>query len=109
MGQPILEHTRSAVERDGSVTLYFAPEPPDGRESNWIPTRQDGRFEVLCRFYGPQKAFFDKTWRLPDVERVPLSRAPRLVPSSAQNGRCLSGNRRHMRVSKLGVGDGTAI
>jgi len=53
------------------VTLFFAAEPPDGRESNWVPTRKDGQFEVLCRFYGPEKAFFDKTWRRASVERVP--------------------------------------
>jgi len=35
-----------------------------------VPTSKDGQFEVLCRFYGPEKSFFDKTWRLPDVERV---------------------------------------
>ena len=56
---------------DGSVPDgYLAPEPPDGLESNWVPTKKDGRFEVLRRFYGPGKAFFDKTWKLPDVERV---------------------------------------
>ena len=27
----------------------------------------DGHFTT---FYGPEKAFFDKTWRLADVERV---------------------------------------
>jgi hypothetical protein len=53
------------------VTLFFAAEPPDGRESNWVPTRKDGQFEVLCRFYGPEKAFFDKTWSRASVERVP--------------------------------------
>jgi hypothetical protein len=25
---------------------------------------------VLFRFYGPEKAVFDKTWKLPDVEKV---------------------------------------
>ena len=47
------------------------PRRPEGLESNWVPTSKDGQFEVLCRFYGPEKSFFDKTWRLPDVERVP--------------------------------------
>ena len=59
------------VEADGSVRLFFAPVPPDGRSANWIPTQRDGRFEVLCRFYGPQPAFFDKTWRLPNLKRTP--------------------------------------
>ena len=58
------------VDDDGSVALSFAPAPPNGGDRNWIPTRADGKFEVLCRFYGPQQAFFDKTWRLPDIERV---------------------------------------
>ena len=28
------------AEDDGSVILFFAPGPPDGRESNWVPTRR---------------------------------------------------------------------
>jgi hypothetical protein len=55
---------------DGSVTVYFGPNPPAGRESNWVPTSTDGGFEVLFRFYGPQKPLFEKTWRLPDIEKV---------------------------------------
>lgn len=54
---------------DGSVDVYFGPVAPAGREANWVPT--NGReFEVLFRLYGPQKAFFDKSWRLPDLEEV---------------------------------------
>ena len=29
-----------------------------------------GTFEVLFRLYGPEKPFFDKTWKLPDIEIV---------------------------------------
>ncbi len=57
-------------EDDGSVVLTFAPQPPDDQDINWIPTRADSRFEVLCRFYGPQPPFFDQTWTLPDIERI---------------------------------------
>ena len=32
------------VEADGSVNLYFSPEPPNEHESNWVPTNSDGRF-----------------------------------------------------------------
>lgn len=54
---------------DGSVDVYFATEAPAGKESNWVPT--GGRdFEVLFRFYGPEKALFDKTWKLPDIEET---------------------------------------
>jgi hypothetical protein len=55
---------------DGSVDVYFAPEAPDGKESNWIPTDANGRFEALFRFYGSEKPLFDKTWVLPDIEKV---------------------------------------
>jgi hypothetical protein len=32
-----------------------------------VPT--NGRpFEVIFRVYGPEKSFFEKTWKLPDIE-----------------------------------------
>jgi hypothetical protein len=55
---------------DGSVDLYFAPTAPAGKESNWIPTSARRQFEVMFRFYGPEKPLFDKTWKLPDIEIV---------------------------------------
>jgi hypothetical protein len=55
---------------DGSVNTYFRPKAPEGKESNWIPTSADGKFEVLFRFYGPEKPLFDKTWKLPDIEKM---------------------------------------
>ena len=55
---------------DGSADIYFGPTAPAGQEPNWVPTVPNGRFEVLARFYGPQKPLFDKTWRLPDIERI---------------------------------------
>jgi hypothetical protein len=55
---------------DGSVDIYFGPRAPTGKESNWVPTKADGRFEVLFRFYGPEKPLFDKTWKLSDVEKI---------------------------------------
>jgi hypothetical protein len=54
---------------DGSVDVYFGPTSPARKESNWVPTSSDGGFEVLFRFYGPEKPLFDKTWKLPDIER----------------------------------------
>ncbi|HYI94098.1 MAG TPA: DUF1254 domain-containing protein, partial [Bryobacteraceae bacterium] len=55
---------------DGSVDVYFAPKAPAGKESNWIPTDPNGRFEALFRFYGPEKPLFEKTWVLPDIEKI---------------------------------------
>jgi hypothetical protein len=55
---------------DGSVDVYFGPKAPVGKEPNWVPTSPSGKFEVLFRFYGPEKPLFDKTWMLPDIERI---------------------------------------
>jgi hypothetical protein len=55
---------------DGSVDIYFGPKAPAGKECNWVPTSADGKFEVLFRFYGPEKSLFDRTWKLPDIERI---------------------------------------
>jgi hypothetical protein len=54
---------------DGSTDIYFGPKAPASKDSNWVPTA--GRdFEILFRLYGPEKAFFDKQWKLPDIEEV---------------------------------------
>jgi len=53
---------------DGSVDVFFAPNAPEGMESNWIPTGED--FFLLFRLYGPDKPLFEKTWKLDDVEKV---------------------------------------
>lgn len=55
---------------DGSVDIWFGPKEPDGKETNWIPTDPERRFELMFRLYGPTKDLFDKKWTLPDVERV---------------------------------------
>jgi hypothetical protein len=55
---------------DGSADIFFGPQPPHGMASNWVPTDPRSRFEVLFRFYGPEKPLFDKTWVLGDIERM---------------------------------------
>jgi hypothetical protein len=66
------------VNEDGSVDLFFSPTAPDGQDANWTPTDPEGRFEVLFRFYGPAPALFDRTWQLPDLEKVSGSRKRRM-------------------------------
>jgi hypothetical protein len=62
------ETGRMKANADGSVDVYFAPEPPAGLESNWIPTGED--FFLLFRLYGPEKPLFEKTLKIDDVEKV---------------------------------------
>jgi hypothetical protein len=55
---------------DGSIDVYFGPKAPAGKDTNWVPTDANRKFEVMFRIYGPQKPFFDKAWKLPDIEKV---------------------------------------
>ncbi len=71
MPRASIASTTTGVEAnpDGTVDVYFGPKAPRGKPSNWVPTDPRRKFELLFRLYGPQKPFFDKTWRLPDVEK----------------------------------------
>ena len=55
---------------DGSLDVFFGPEAPMGKESNWLPTLPDKKFFLIFRFYGPEPSFFDKSWKLNDVEKL---------------------------------------
>jgi hypothetical protein len=55
---------------DGSVYVYFGPKVPAGKESNWVPTDPMRGFELMFRLYAPKKEFFDKVWKLSDVEKI---------------------------------------
>lgn len=55
---------------DGSIDVWFGPKAPAGKEANWAPTDPNRKFELLFRLYGPQKPLFDKSWKLPDVEKI---------------------------------------
>ena len=55
---------------DGSIDLWFGPKAPAGKESNWTKTLPGKGWFAYFRAYGPTEAFFDKTWKLPDIERV---------------------------------------
>ena len=53
---------------DGSVDLYFGPQPPAGKENNWIQTVPGKTWFLVLRLYGPSKPWFEKTWRPGDLE-----------------------------------------
>ena len=55
---------------DGTVDIYFGPKPPAGQESNWLYTQPGQKWFPWFRVYGPEKAIMDKSWRLPDIEKV---------------------------------------
>ena len=55
---------------DGSYDIYFGPKPPEGMESNWVQTVPGKGWNTIFRLYGPLEAFYDKTWKPGDPERV---------------------------------------
>ena len=59
------------LNADGSVELYFGPQPP-GQDSkrNWVKTVPGEGWFTYFRFYAPTQPYFDGTWQLPDIEKV---------------------------------------
>jgi hypothetical protein len=61
----------AVAAKDGSTVVYFAPEKPKGvADGNWIQTDPDKGWFTLLRLYIPLPAFFDKSWKLSDIEPV---------------------------------------
>lgn len=56
--------------KDGSVTIYFSPKAPKGKEKNWVQTVPNKGYTVLLRLYGPEKEWFDKTWKPSDFIEI---------------------------------------
>ena len=64
-------HTAGLVRNaDSSLTFAFSSSQPAGAEANWLPTKAGSAFEVVFRFYGPERALLTKTWRLPDLAKM---------------------------------------
>ena len=56
------------VGADGSATVWFGPEAPEGHETNWVQTMPGKGYFVLFRLYGPLEPWFDKSWKIGDLE-----------------------------------------
>ncbi len=56
---------------NGSVELYFCPTA--SADPNWVFTRPGASWFTMFRFYGPRESLFDRSWQLPDIERVHVS------------------------------------
>lgn len=58
------------VNADGSVDVYFGPNAPAGKESNWVQTIPGKSWCTILRLYGPLEPWFDKTWKPEDIKAV---------------------------------------
>ena len=66
VGLSSLDAAEMQVNADGSVDIYFGKSAPPGLESNWIATGGKSFFPMF-RLYGPEEAFFDKSFKLNDL------------------------------------------
>ena len=57
-------------ELDGSIYIYIGPDEPKGNYPNWIPTVAGRAWFAYFRFYSPTDAYFNRSWVLPDIEKV---------------------------------------
>jgi hypothetical protein len=55
---------------DGSLTIYLQSEAPTEENANWIPTPQNGAFNLFFRAYLPDQAFIDQTYIPPAIELI---------------------------------------
>ena len=71
-GRPDISSRKEDIvpNADGSVDVYFGPQAPAGHETNWVQTNPGEGWFAYFRFYGPTEAFFDKSWALPDLEKI---------------------------------------
>jgi len=56
---------------DGSTVVYFGPNKPDGvKDGNFIQTLPGKGWFVILRLYSPLEPFFDKSWKVSEIETV---------------------------------------
>ena len=71
-GQPlpsINSMDRPKANADGSIDIYFGPEKLKSAD-NWLRTVPGKSWFILLRLYGPDKPYFDNTWKPDDIVKV---------------------------------------
>ncbi|WFU90442.1 DUF1254 domain-containing protein (plasmid) [Rhizobium sp. CC1099] len=60
---------KAEANADGSTTIWFAPEQPEGvARGNWIQTVPGKGWWTVLRLYSPLEPFFTKEWRPGEIE-----------------------------------------
>ena len=72
MNRPSLDSLTESLQinTDGSVDLYMGQTAPPGMASNLIKIPKGKGWFPWFRFYGPEQALFNKSWKMPDIEKV---------------------------------------
>jgi hypothetical protein len=56
------------INADTSMDIFFGPEPPAGKESNWLQAIPGKGWYIGLRLYGLLEPWFDKTWKPGEIE-----------------------------------------
>lgn len=62
--------TKPKTNSDGSTDLFFGPKVPKGEEANWVQTVPGKGWFFLFRLYGPEKPYFDLSWKPDDLVEI---------------------------------------
>lgn len=65
----VSSYSNPHINSDGTIDIDFGPENA-GEAGNWIRTLPDRGWFPIFRFYSPAEPYFDKSWQLPDIERI---------------------------------------
>ena len=69
VGLDSYDKSKLKTNSDGSVDIYLGNSAATGYEGNWVPSAGEDFF-VIFRLYGPAKSVYEKTWSMPDIERI---------------------------------------
>jgi hypothetical protein len=60
---------KAVANADGTTTVYIGPKLPAGvQDGNWIQSMPGKGYFVCLRLYSPLESFFDKSWRVGEIE-----------------------------------------
>ena len=55
---------------EGSVDVWFGPEPLNDNENNRVKTVPGGHWYMVLSLYYPLEAWYDKTWRPGEIKEL---------------------------------------
>ena len=66
----VASNQKVSYNADGSADVYLGPKEPKIKDANWIKTVPGKGYIAGMRLYSPTKAYFEKTWKPDDIEKV---------------------------------------
>jgi hypothetical protein len=61
------------INNDGSVDVFYGPQPPGGKMNNWIQTIPGNYWNMILRLYSPCEKWFNNKWTPSSIEEIIIS------------------------------------